>query len=233
MRARRAVGAAGLVVGLGAGVLGCSGDDDGSQKTISASKVCGGALSPQAAKSLDFLTGSKEYLPSSGSEADLSGSAADLADGYVAGVDADDLHVRTTTACAVPNLKTVGTSDVRVQFNFATAEEADRQTFSEHTRYELGRAAFVNSDWAYLYFDCVSPKFKGSTAKQPAIVNSILSNAALSQHRNEPKGTQRQINEANLTVLNSVALKVATKLQCENNAGLTANPPLRPAPDAG
>lgn len=137
--------------------------------------------------SLDFLTGSKEYLPSSGGEAELSGSAADLEDGYLAGVDADDLQVRTTTACAIPNLKTVGTSDVRVEFNFATAEEADRKTFSEHTRYELGRAALVNSDRVYLHFDCVSPKFKGSTTKQPAIVNAILSNAALRQHRNEPE----------------------------------------------
>lgn len=229
MRAWRAVGAAGLVVGLGVGVLGCGGDGDGSEKTISASEVCGGSLSPQAAKALEFLTGSEEYLPYSGSEADLARAAGDLAGGYVAGVDVDDLDVKVITACAIPNLKTVGTSDVRVQFEFATAREADKKTFSEHARYEMGRGAFVNSDWAYLYFDCAGPKLKGSTEKKPALVEAVLSNAALSQHRNEPKGTQRQMNEANLTVLNSVALKVATKLQCENNAGLTANPTLRPA----
>ena len=233
MRAWRAVGAVGLVVGLGAGVLGCGGDDDDSQKTISASEVCGGALSPQAAKSLDFLTGSKEYLPYSGSESDLSKAATQLADDYVPGVDVDDVHVKTATACAVPNLKEVGTSDLRVQLNFATPEEADRKTYPEHARYAIGRGAFVNSDWAYLYFDCVSPEFKGSTQKKPVIVNSILSNGAISQHRSAPKGGPTKINEANLTVLNSVALKVADKLQCEDHGGLTANPTLKPAADAG
>ncbi|WP_345655196.1 hypothetical protein [Streptomyces tremellae] len=232
MRAWRAVGAVGVVVGIGAGVLGCGGggDDGGrAQKTVSAAEVCGGALSPHAAKSLDFLTGSKEYLPSSGSDADLARAAAELRDGYVAGVDAEDLDVKPATACAVPNLRTVGTSDLRVQFSFATAQEADRKTFSGHVRYGIGRNAFVNPDWAYLYFDCVSPRLKGSTEKQPAIVESVLSNAALSQHRSEPDGTRRQIDEANLSVLNSVALRVAGKLQCADSGGLTSDPALRPA----
>ncbi|MEW2548378.1 hypothetical protein AB0910_21860 [Streptomyces sp. NPDC047002] len=233
MRVWRAVGAVGVVVGVGAGVLGCGGGGgDRAQKTVSAAAVCGGALSPQAAKSLDFLMGSKEYLPSSGSDADLTGAATELRDGYVAGVDAEDLDVKPATACAVPDLRTVGTSDLRVQFSFATAQEADRKTFSEHVRYGIGRNAFVNSDWAYLYFDCVSPRLKGSTEKQPAIVESVLSNAALSQHRSEPDGTRRKIDEANLSVLNSVALKVAGKLQCADNGGLTSDPALRPADGA-
>lgn len=87
--------------------------------------------------------------------------------------------------------------------------------------YDAGRGAFANSKFTYLYFDCVGPKMAGSSDGDPAVVFGKLHNRVQPGEEDEPKGGPGPIREANLTVLHSVAYKLAEELDCRDDGGLT------------
>ncbi|MFJ3904100.1 hypothetical protein [Streptomyces sp. NPDC090025] len=90
--------------------------------------------------------------------------------------------------------------------------------------YSMGREAHSGPAAAYLFVECASPLLKGS-GRRPAPIRGWL-RFGQSELPDTPA-----VREANLTILHSVTLNVVKKLGCENNAGLTEKPVLKPRPE--
>lgn len=220
-----------VVLGIGASVIGCGGDGNGGDKhaeprTIAAGAVCHGAVSAQAAKSVEFLTGVKTFAPDSLGD-DPAKAASALADTYVPGAASDSAE----QACSIDDPTQVGNSYLSVDLRFGSEDEADGVGASaDLVRYAVGRSAFTKPGFADLYFDCVSGKLRGSTQQKPAIVAVALQTGPSVRGKYQPKSAAKALGEANLAVVNSVALKAAQALGCADNGGLTGTPALKPAP---
>ncbi|WP_157874349.1 hypothetical protein [Streptomyces sp. AcH 505] len=225
MRAWRAVGAAGLIVGLGAGVLGCGGDKPAEPKTIAAGAACHGAVSSAAAKSVEFLTGVRKFALDSPGD-DPAKAASALADTYVPGKASSSAE----QVCSIDDATQVGNSYLSIDLRFGSEDESNGVGASaDLARYAVGRSAYTKPGFADLYFDCVSGKLRGSTKKKPAIVAAALQTGPTVRGKYQPKSASKALGEANLVVVNSVALKVAQELGCAGNGGLEAELTLKPA----
>lgn len=219
MTGRRVVRAGALACGLGAVLLGC-GDGDDAPETISATEVCNGRISSVAAKSVEFLTGTKELSPIGNNNSDVTlPKAADaLSVGYTPGRGGDPIP---KPACRIVNPKG-GSADLSVAFVTAPAKSTYGPAADTLTKYDVGHEALVGIARSYLYFDCVSSKFYGSTQEKPAVVLGELTNNAEGKGRYQPKGRPEKVREANLTVLHSLSLGMAKELGCAGNGGLKA-----------
>ncbi|WP_329457630.1 hypothetical protein [Streptomyces sp. NBC_01497] len=222
--------AAFLVCGLAAGLVGCGGGGDEAAKTIPATQVCDGRISSAGAASVEFLTGTKKFSPSGNdlSDVTLPKVAAALSNEWVPKEGGNPIP---KPACAITTLKG-GSAELSVGFSTTTSESADGPVADTLKKYDVGRRALVGVARAYLYFDCASPKFYGSTQQKPAVVLGQLTNNAEGQGRYHPKGGEEKVREANLTVLHSLSLVMAKELGCVGNAGLTSDSTFRPGAEA-
>lgn len=232
MRGRRAVRVAAVAFGIGAVVVGCGGDGGGGgdkpaqPRTIAAGAACRGAVSPRAAKAVEFLTGVTRFAPDAPGD-DPARAASALADTYVPGTASDSAE----QVCSIDDPTQVGNSYLSIDLRFGSVDESNGVGASaDLVRYAVGRSAFTKPGFADLYFNCVSDKLPGSTKGKPAIVAAALQTGPTVRGKYRPKSAAKALGEANLTVVNSVALKVARQLGCADNGGLTETPALKPAP---
>ncbi|MFJ1597641.1 hypothetical protein [Streptomyces sp. NPDC088261] len=118
--------------------------------------------------------------------------------------------------------KSGGTVAAEIEFGMATEQAVvSTSKVPNLAHYDAGRGAFANGKFTYLYFDCVGPKLAGSSDSDPAVVFGKLRNAVQSGEEDEPADGPGPIREANLTVLHSVAYKLAQELGCRGDGGLT------------
>lgn len=216
-----------LLSGLGVVLVGCGSDGSDAAKTIPASEVCHGHISSEGAASAEFLTGTKKFSPTGNhmSEVSLKKAAAALSDGYMGAGGGDPVPKR---ACEITTLKGPS-SGLSIRFVTTTDGALDGPVADTLKKYDVGRGAFVGVPRGYLYFDCVSPKFYGSTQEKPVVVQGDISNNLDGQGRYKQKGGPEKIREANLTVLHSLSLSMAKELRCADNGGLKAKLTLKPA----
>ncbi|MFD9034583.1 hypothetical protein ACFVZW_26115 [Streptomyces sp. NPDC059567] len=121
-------------------------------------------------------------------------------------------------ACALPS----GSAELGIDFGLYDPSDliGEGRVINMYPYEGMGREAHAGFKRAYLFLECVSPRFKGSEEK-PARIRGVLDLDKL-----WPPDTVAT-REANLTVLHSVALAVVQKLGCENNAGLSDRPVIK------
>lgn len=223
-RIARVVGTAGLAVGV---LVSCSGGeknkapDRQSKDLVGAKEICDGIFSPTAVRALQTIAGVKEFQPSNVGDG-LEGSVKEIVEEY----DPSGVSPRAhdVDLCLVYKPTSGGISDIEITFSLSDAKEAARGGEDpSFVKFPVGLKALAHAKVSVLYTECVSSKMPGSESS-PAVLRGELRN------RNEPEGSAERLREANLTVLNSAALRLAKELGCEKNAGLSEKPNLRPLP---
>ncbi|MEW2548379.1 hypothetical protein AB0910_21865 [Streptomyces sp. NPDC047002] len=175
---------------------------------------------------MEDLTGAERFSPVGGgrSGATFAKAAASLSDGYTSDGRGDPI-AKPACAVATPD---GGGPELTVGFRTTAAGSVDGSVDDRLTRYGVGRGAYVGLAHAYVYFDCASATFYGSTREKPAVVLGELADYAQGPGRDAPKGGAEKVREANLTVLHSLSLAMAEELGCAGDGGLGAEPALTP-----
>jgi hypothetical protein len=207
--------AIGFVLTLGIAVSACGGEDKAPEGPVAAEKVCEGVISGQAAISaLETVRGSKNVRPTY--DPFLKDAVKTIEDAHKEGV-----RWSTGSGCDIQAAeRTTATTDLRASF-YAPWDDDSGASPAEQYPYDLGKRANAGFRGASLYYECVSPRLKGS-AQRPGRVKIGLSNTLPF-----PKDTLA-VREANLVIVHSVGLTLARELKCENDGGLPAVPHLEP-----
>ncbi|MEU2656173.1 hypothetical protein ABZ615_12705 [Streptomyces sp. NPDC007325] len=209
------------VLGLSACLLvtACGGQGKPEPERVTAGQQCDETLTPDAARSLETVLGTKRF--SHDPKGGLERVTSELIQDYTKPVRGTPYRYLCRAGLPVGS----GTASIDVRFGFY--EEDD--LFGEvHPRglhpYDVGVEAQSGPKRAHLFVRCVSPRFEGSD-KRPARVGGRLDFS-----RSELPDTV-PVREANLTILHSVTLAVVRKLGCEDDAGLTEKPVFKALPE--
>ncbi|MFI2368867.1 hypothetical protein [Streptomyces sp. NPDC018833] len=89
--------------------------------------------------------------------------------------------------------------------------------------YAMGTEAEAGPRGARLYFECVSPRLKGSRERPARVLGAFRLHSGLEKDSEEHR-------EAGLTVVHTASLAVAEELKCEDNGGLPQKPVLTETP---
>ncbi|WP_205616810.1 hypothetical protein [Streptomyces sp. OM5714] len=207
---------------LGATGCGGGGDEDGSPdgyKVVTATQLCGGdAVSTEAAKALEVITGSSRF-EASGEEYSIEQAATTFADTFM------DPHSRRGDVCRIYTPR--GTSDFELRIRWWREDGApstDEPPASKFTVLKMGEDTVTAADKAYLQFACESDELTGSST--PA---HIMIGVERGDEADPPKDDVKALKDAYATVAHSVSLAMAKELGCANNGGLPAKPVLDPA----
>jgi hypothetical protein len=220
-------------MGLALGTAACTGHDDTPPrpKPVSAAKVCEGALSPAAATSLESLTGAKRFQADSAKD-DMAKAADALAPQYVPGsatTPGDEVPVcsirNATSDLHEPYLDVsvlfTDDKDLKTSADIAASPDLEGEQYRDE-----GHVALASGRFAELYFLCVSPELKTSSQKVPGIVATVLEAGPTLRGKTPQRSATEAVRRANLTVLHSIAYRMAQQLGCQGNAGLRAQPAL-------
>lgn len=206
-----------------AALTSCAGEEGGSN-VLDASDVCGGALSPEAARSLESLTGEKNFLESQ--EEEIREVADDISKEFLSrrGTDGSpwDKHI----LCSIRKERKATDADATIMFGIENRRDLEKDEYAtSFSIYDMGRISLASADEAVIYFDCSSPRMTHSDLN-PSLLRAEFINSQ------EPVITEEEEKEANLKILHSAALALAKELKCEHNGGLPAEPSLEPVPHA-
>ncbi|WP_335941312.1 hypothetical protein [Streptomyces sp. PTD5-9] len=109
----------------------------------------------------------------------------------------------------------------KIEFGMYSPQDLNDGYSGDAHHYTMGKLSEAAPAGAFLYFECVSPQFKGSKERPMRIVGSFSHREATAQK------TPEHLAE-NMTIVHAASLAVAKKLQCENNGGLPEKPVLTP-----
>lgn len=233
-----ALGSVALCISLMA--VACSGGkqpESSRLSAFSAAELCHGALSGQAASAVDFLTGEEIYAAG---DPDSPDKAADvLAETYVAGTASTSEE--SQHACSIEEPDSVGEPYLQINAQFTDETDVDEAAdISAKNRRNLeglqyldqGHVALASGRFAALYFKCVSPKLKFSSATTPALVSVTLEAGAGVQALHPPEKATERVREANLAVVHSVAYRIAHRWACVDGSKLSKAAVLKRVPVA-
>ncbi|MFD8011257.1 hypothetical protein [Streptomyces sp. NPDC058955] len=208
----------GLVVCLVATACGAS--EAPEPKRVTAGQQCDDTLSPDAARALETVLKTKRFSHAP------RGGLKRSADALVTDYAKSEGRTPSRSLCRV-NPSTGGLDEVAIEYRYwrDVNLHKDRHSARLHP-YGVGVEALSGSVGAHLYVTCVSSRLPGSE-KRPARIWGVLRVAWNMVPDTVP------IREAHLTILHSATLAVVRELGCENDAGLTEKPVLRPLPEEG
>ncbi|MFJ8697516.1 hypothetical protein [Streptomyces roseolilacinus] len=198
------------------GLVAC--DDAGPDEeegVVGAGEVCEGVFSGPAARVLERSTDAKEFRRQR-AEAGVRGTAEaieSLHDVHLVdeGLRADLCRVYTPRS---------DTAALEIIFDLVQ-EKALSTSNPSLVPYGLGRKAHADSKVAFLYVQCTSPRLADS-ASRPALIRGGLSRYF------DPPLPEEEARQANLRLLAAATRALAKSLQCENDAGLPADPLPKP-----
>lgn len=215
-RLKRAWCVVGLVTTFGIGATGC-GEEEEPPRYVGAEETCGGLFKGPLAEKVESVTGTTVFS-STGTEA-LDRVAEKLKEAYKS---------RTPWGpggelCALyPQKRAVRNAHSEINFyKYAPRDLEDADVPSDGRIYRMGKRSIATPTSGSLYFDCVSPRLKGSK-ERPLRIHGAF---------HHPKATAQSTPEhlaANMEIVHAASLAVAKKLQCENSGGLPEKPVLTP-----
>ncbi|MGW0854752.1 hypothetical protein [Streptomyces sp. NPDC002690] len=209
--------AAAVVGSLVLGATACGGEDDepgkaadkAADKAVAGTELCGGggAVSTEAAKALEVITGESRF-EASGKDYTLAKAAAAV-DAGAPGVVPDSDLCRIHTP--------VGTPEVELRITWKLVDgTATGDTASKFTVLKMGEMAVTATNSALLQFGCESDKVTATALRH------ILIDVERRDTLEEPEGDAEALKDAYATVAHSLALGLAKELHCEENGGLPA-----------
>ncbi|MEV7791283.1 hypothetical protein AB0O68_04805 [Streptomyces sp. NPDC087512] len=204
------------------GATGCGGDggEDGvpdDYKVVAGTQLCGGdAMSADASKALEVITGSSRF-EASAAEYTVEHAAAALVEAYPASTVTKDV-CRVFTPRGTPDF------ELRITWNLADGAPTDSSA-PDFTELKMGELAVAAADKAYVFFACRNARFSPSSASAAHIVIGVERWGMPT----EPEGDVEALKDAYATVAHSVSLAMAKELRCEKNGGLPERPVLDPA----
>ncbi|MEU9853829.1 hypothetical protein [Streptomyces sp. NPDC047974] len=208
--------ASGLAVCLLAAA--CGGEEEPEPERVRAEQQCDDTLSPDAARALETVLNTKRF--SHDPRGGLERATGELVEDYPESWRRMPGH--SLCRASPPT----GMEEVEIEFRLLRRDSdlpGDQHAASLHP-YGMGVEALSGPRAAQLYVRCFSPRLEGSD-KRPALIMAEL------DFRRSKLPDTVPIREAHLTVLHSVTLAVVRKLGCENDAGLTEKPVLKPLPE--
>ncbi|MFB7189913.1 hypothetical protein ACFCZT_32410 [Streptomyces sp. NPDC056230] len=109
----------------------------------------------------------------------------------------------------------------KVNFDIYPPQDLNEGHSNDEHYYTMGKRSGATSAGAFLYFECVSPRLKGSRETPMRIYGSFTHRKATAQ--NTPEHWAE-----NMKIVHAASLAVAKELQCENDGGLPEEPVLKP-----
>lgn len=201
-----------VVLALMLGLVACGGTDPDEEETVvSADEVCEGIFSGSVARVLERSTGGKEFRQHRAAEG-VRGTAEAIASLHDAHLVDEWLKA---DLCRVYRPRS-DTSAIEINFDLVQ-EKALKTSNPSLVPYGLGRKAHADSKVAFLYVQCTSPRLVDS-ASRPAVIRGELSRYLA------PPLPEQEARQANLRLLAAATRALAKSLQCENDAGLPADP---------
>ncbi|MET7859997.1 hypothetical protein ABZS81_22820 [Streptomyces sp. NPDC005318] len=212
---RRAWCITGLAMVVGVGATGCGGEEK-TPDYVSAEEVCDGLFKGTLAKTIESVTGATSFAWTNPDGMDR------VVDALKAGYESGHRWAGGDTLCRLSPEGGGRTSRAGIAFSmYAPQDVGDLRLPAGGRLYTMGKQSEATPMSASLYFECVSPQFKGSKERPMRILGNF----------GRPKDREQSLpdsREVNLTVVHAASLAVAQKLQCENNGGLPEKPVLKP-----
>jgi hypothetical protein len=208
----------GAVLLLGAGTTACGGEESQEPpRYVSASEVCDGVFQARAAEAVEHLMGVGPYGNTG------RGAVERVADAVQNGYESGRSWTHATQLCQL-DPKGSGTFD-QASLTFAVYAPGDigtgRRAEGERA-YAMGTEAEAGPLGARLYFECVSPRLKGSHERPARVFGSFRLDSGL-------KKDSKEHREAGLIVVHAASLAVAEELKCDHRGGLPEKPVLAEA----
>ncbi|MEU7330966.1 hypothetical protein [Streptomyces parvus] len=208
-----------VVGSMALGAAGCAGGDDDAPKEggefVAGTFLCGGqAVSDQAGKALEVITGSSRFEESDETSTVVH-AARELSEKF------------TSSATGDGDICTVFAEDAKQSDRLEVTWELtggppEGQPASKFRVLRMGERALAAPDAGVVQFACRNEKSLGS---QPAHVDIGVERWS----PEEPEGDPEKLTDAYATVAHSVSLAMAKELGCENDGGLKPRPVLDPA----
>ncbi|WP_097970828.1 hypothetical protein [Streptomyces sp. gb14] len=208
-----------VVGSMALGAAGCAGGDDDAPKEggefVAGTFLCGGqAVSDQAGKALEVITGSARFEESDETSTVVH-AARELSEKF------------TSSATGDGDICTVFAEDAKQSDRLEVTWELtggppEGEPASKFRVLRMGERALAAPDAGVVQFACRNEKSLGS---QPAHVDIGVERWS----PEEPEGDPEKLTDAYATVAHSVSLAMAKELGCENNGGLEPRPVLDPA----
>ncbi|MBK3530860.1 hypothetical protein JHN61_29820 [Streptomyces sp. MBT67] len=208
-----------VIGSMALGAAGCAGGDDDAPKEggefVAGTFLCGGqAVSDQAGKALEVITGSSRFEESDETSTVVH-AARELSEKF------------TSSATGDGDICTVFAEDAkqsdRLEVTWELTEgPPEGEPASKFRVLRMGERALAAPDAGVVQFACRNEKLLGS---QPAHVDIGVERWS----PEEPEGDPEKLTDAYATVAHSVSLAMAKELGCENNGGLEPRPVLDPA----
>ncbi|MFF4246714.1 hypothetical protein ACFYY2_19920 [Streptomyces sp. NPDC001822] len=212
---RRWLTAAGLVVAVGAGSVACTSEKKESP-FVGAADVCGDVFAGPLAEMVEKATGDKVFFRKS--PKGMERVVAALKEGYASGRP----WAEGDTLCLLRPKDSDQTDKGGVTFTmYAPQDVEDEGLPAGHELYTMGVQSSVGRGNAALYFECVSPRLKGSDTTPLRIHGSF------GRGESDAPDT-REYRDLNMTILHAVSLKLVKELDCADNGGLPESPVLTP-----
>ncbi|MFF4080825.1 hypothetical protein ACFYZN_15685 [Streptomyces sp. NPDC001777] len=215
VRVRRALGVVGLVMALGAAATGC-GEAEETPEYVGTEEACHGVFKGRLAKTVESAMGASSFHWTDPKRLDQ------VVDALKTGYESGHRWARGDTLCRLTPEGGGRKDRAGITFYMYAPQDVGDFRLPEGGRlYAMGKQAEATPESAALYFECVSPQFKGSKARPMRIQGSLGRPEDRGQRASDPR-------EVSLTMLHAASLFLAKKLQCENNGGLPEKPVLTP-----
>ncbi|WP_335941314.1 hypothetical protein [Streptomyces sp. PTD5-9] len=212
-RLKRAWCVVGMVVAVGVGAAGCGKEEPPDY--VGAGQVCGGIFAGPLEKTVESVTGGTSFAWTNGKG--MQRVVDGLKDAYVSG----HRWAIGGQLCQISPKDGGQKSRARINFDMYAPEDLDGSYSRNGRDYTMGKDSGAAPAGASLYFECVSPEFKGSKENPMRISGGFTHGKATAQK------TPEHFAE-NMKIIHAASLAVAKKLQCENNGGLPEKAVLTP-----
>ncbi|MFJ9676525.1 hypothetical protein ACIRP2_00470 [Streptomyces sp. NPDC101194] len=202
------------MVAVGVGVAGCGGEEE-PPDYVGAGQVCGGLFAGPLAKTVESVTGATSFAWSG------TNGMQRVVDGLKAGYEEGRTLASGGRLCEMNPKGGALIDRSKIDFDIYPPQDLNEGYSNDEHYYTMGKRSGATSAGAFLYFECVSPQFKGSKERPLRVQGSFY----------HPKATAQNTSEhmaANMEILHAASLAVAKKLQCEKNGGLPEKPVLKP-----
>ncbi|MGW1186634.1 hypothetical protein [Streptomyces sp. NPDC002559] len=208
--------AAGLVMALGAGGVACASEKEEERAFVGAAEVCGDVFAGPLAEMVEKTTGDKLFF-AKGSKG-MERVVTALKEGYESG----NPWAAGDALCLLHPKGAKQTDEGGAYFSMYAPEDVEDEGLpAGYELYTMGVESSVGRGKASIYFECATPRLKGSD-KTPLRIHGIFA-------RGESDAPDtREYRNLNMTILHAVSLKLVKELGCENNGGLPKAPVLTP-----
>ncbi|MFE7397399.1 hypothetical protein [Streptomyces sp. NPDC057557] len=204
------------------GLVGCSEEPEPTpkEKPVAAAGLCGGAVSADATKALQLISGSEEFEPT-GKGSTTASAAQKVIDNF--SPLSENPSMTPEDLCRIYPADESNREEIRIQFHLLYGKSAkpDGDMASGQRAFRMGEEASAGTDRSFLQFACTSDKLSGS-AESPAHVEVVISQQKV------PEGDTEELRSAQATLVHSVSLAMARQLNCADDGGLEERPALKP-----